>query len=142
SSFVRGTITVIDDLDVMSANRHAGVWQITSTPVAEALMLPEPGYGNVIGFWAAGSSDPYYTATQWWMPTSSRSLYTRSIVSRGSWSSWEQLVGSGGGDSIAPAGASESRANLLTASRGGRIGTGGKAVVSLRFDHNMGAFDD
>ena len=39
------------------------------------------------------------------------------------------------------AGAHAARWGELVASRGGRIGTGGKAVISLRFDHNLGGFD-
>ena len=139
SPFARGELTASDNLDAMADKQYAGAWQVTSTPVAESLGVPSPGFGTVIVFWAAGSSEPYYTATQWWVPAASGDMYKRSIVSRGSWTGWSKI---GGSDApIAPAGASESRANLLAASRGGRIGTGGKAVVSLRFDHNMGAFD-
>ena len=140
SSFARGELTASDNLDAMADRQYAGAWQVTSTPVAESLGVPSPGLGTVIVFWAAGSSEPYYTATQWWVPAASGDMYKRSIVSRGSWTGWSKIGGSD--EPIAPAGASESRANLLAASRGGRIGTGGKAVVSLRFDHNMGAFDE
>ena len=140
ASFARGTLTASHDLDAMADKKYAGAWQVTSTPVAESLGVPSPGFGTVIVFWAAGSSEPYYTATQWWVPAASGDMYKRSIVSRGSWTGWSKIGGSD--EPIAPAGASESRANLLAASRGGRIGTGGKAVVSLRFDHNMGAFDE
>lgn len=146
ASFARGTLTASDDLDAMADKKYAGAWQVTSTPVAESLGVPSPGYGTLIVFWAAGSSEPYYTATQWWVPAASGDMFKRSIVSRGSWSSWSLIggtSGNGGGatEQTAAISASTGRANLLAASRGGRIGTGGKAVVSLRFDHNMGAFD-
>ena len=144
ASFARGTLTASHNLDAMADKKYAGAWQVTSTPVAESLGVPSPGFGTLIVFWAAGLSEPYYTATQWWVPAASGDMFKRSIVSRGSWSSWSLIGGNNQDEEVeqtAAISSSTGRADLLRASRGGRIGTGGKAVVSLRFDHNLGAFD-
>ncbi|MGV0328114.1 polysaccharide deacetylase family protein [Corynebacterium guaraldiae] len=137
ASFVRGKLTADHNLDVMWSAADAGVWQCMESPTAEALGLPEPGIGSLVVLYAAGSAADYYSATQIWVPTRSGKLYTRSRVSNKEWSEWA----SSSSDAFAPAGASSGRENLLAMSRGGKIGTGGKAVVSLRFDHNMAAFD-
>ena len=138
ASFVRGKLTADHSLDVMWSAADAGVWQCMESPTAEALGLPEPGIGALVILYAAGSSADYYSATQIWVPTRSGKFYTRSRLSKKEWSEWS----SSSSDAFAPAGASSGRENLLAMSRGGKIGTGGKAVVSLRFDHNMGAFDE
>src|SRR5699024_6590080 len=84
ASFARGTLTASHNLDAMADKKYAGAWQVTSTPVAESLGVPSPGFGTLIVFWAAGLSEPYYTATQWWVPAASGDMYKRSIISRGS----------------------------------------------------------
>lgn len=137
ASFVRGNLTAKTNLDALSGMESAGAWQVNSTPVAEALGLPAPGIGSVVVLWAAGKSDPYFSATQLWLPAEG-GMWMRSTSARKPWTKWAEAGGSPQGGGSAATG----RADLLRASRGGRIGTGGKAVVSLRFDHNLGGFDE
>lgn len=137
ASFVRGTLNAGSDLNTLSGKEHTGSWQITSTSIAEELGLPTPGIGSVVVLWAAGKSDPYFSATQLWLPAEG-GVWIRSTSSRKPWTKWVEAGGGPQGGGSAAAG----RADLLRASRGGRIGTGGKAVVSLRFDHNLGSFDE
>ena len=137
ASFVRGSLSAETNLDALSNKESAGAWQVGATPVAEALGLPAPGIGSVVVLWAAGVADPYFSATQLWLP-SEGGMWMRSTSSRKPWTKWSEAGGSSSGGGSAAAG----RADLLRASRGGRIGTGGKAVVSLRFDHNLGGFDE
>lgn len=137
ASFVRGNLSAETNLDALSNRESAGAWQVNPSSVAEKLGLPSSDIGTLVVYWAAGSSDPYYSATQLWLPTSG-GMWMRSTSSRKPWTKWSEAGGSSSGGGSAAAG----RADLLRASRGGRIGTGGKAVVSLRFDHNLGSFDE
>lgn len=131
----RGNLEVGVSVDGLVFEEHAGVWALTAGR-AQDNSLPSADYGALTVKWVASTSSPYVVQT--WEPVSTPGCWRRVQRAGGGWTPW--TAGNTTGAS-AGAGAHAARYGDLVASRGGKIGTGGKPVISFRFDTNMGAFD-
>ena len=137
--WMRGELPETLKVDDMMLSEHSGVWSVREAGAADN-NLPEGGSGSLTVQWVDGATAAYAYATQEWTPTGRTGTTWTRQKNRGSeWSEWSKM--GGGAEVTAGAGAHAARWGDLIASRGGRIGTGGKAVISLRFDHNIGGFD-
>ena len=137
--WMRGALPDTLKVDDMMLAEHSGVWSLREGASA-ANSMPEGGSGSLTVKWVDGATAAYAYAVQEWTPTGrTGTTWTRQKNRGGAWSEWSKM--GGGAEVTAGAGAHAARWGDLVASRGGRIGTGGKAVVSLRFDTNQGAFD-
>ncbi|AIJ33469.1 Polysaccharide deacetylase [Corynebacterium imitans] len=130
----RGNLEVGVSVDELVFEEHAGVWALTAGR-AQDNSLPAADYGALTVKWVASTSSPYVVQT--WEPVSTPGCWRRVQKAGGGWTPWTKEGTAGSG-----AGAHAARYGDLVASRGGRIGTGGKPVISFRFDTNQGAFDN
>ena len=115
---------------------YEGVWG-GSARDAGLKRLPEAANGQLtVKVTTRTSSGSVYVMQSW--VTETGNVWTRWFdTSQNQWSEWVSKTNNAAASAI-----SENRHEALIASRGGRIGTSGKAAVSLRFDHNLAPFDE
>ncbi|KZM78407.1 polysaccharide deacetylase family protein [Cellulosimicrobium sp. I38E] len=133
-------ITVLTSGSDLNALRTPGLYVAETAGVAASLLnAPDalPGVLEVL------QVSPVLTVQRWSSTLGSGSMFFRATTSAstGNWTGWRNLFS--GATTVTDAGPYRhvdlvSRARVR---RGGRIGTGGKPVVALRFDHHLDAFE-
>lgn len=117
-----------------------GVYDFNASVMSEIINAPEkyPSMVEVVG--PVGGGGTIKTIRVWpyrrdyWYWTNSDSPY-------GDMRAWKREEPGGGGGQIIDAGAQHRvREEIAVRRKGGRIGTGGKAVVAIRFDHGLTNF--
>ena len=132
----RGYLPNTAQIDTLHAVAHEGTWGVLGGN-NQVVGLPSKDHGILtIKVMHKGISS-WYTLQHF--ATASGERWSR-------WWSGPQQVWSEWVNSTAKqecfAGAANDRKDVFLASRGGRIGTGGKGVVALRFDHSLTPFYD
>lgn len=120
--------------DSLNAIRTAGIYRVPSQSVASAVGAPDASVGSVevrdSGYVGANK----ISLQEAWS-LNRNVFWRRTGQSNGNWSDWQEFR---------PSDASSARQRIalanFTARRGGKIGTGGRAVVALRFDHHTQDF--
>lgn len=133
----RGILDGSTPLDEIKYEKDEGVWRVLSESTSDLLGLSETSPGKLEVQWIAGSNTPY--AIQIWRPVMGIDTWERRNNAYG-WSAWRSKADEGSNTEGAVELTAESRREQLIASRGGRIGTGGKGAVAFRFDHNVAPF--
>lgn len=142
--FARGALPNNTDVNTYRLKEHEGVWEVRSSgAVATMLNLPTGGAG-IFTVKATASTDIAMQTYETYGSTGGFYFRHIDVPSTGAWGPWNKFATiadlDGGGSS--GAGVHVGLANDLlkqdfSRRRGGRIKTGAKAVVSLRFDHGL-----
>lgn len=142
--WARGPIANGTDLNALRFKTDEGVWEVRSASVAATLLNLPTGGAGLLTVKVTGSTN--VAMQQYETYGSTGGVYWRQIEtpSSGTWGPWKKAATT---DDITGGGSSGSGAHVGIANdllkqdfsrrRGGRIKTGGKGAVALRFDHGL-----
>lgn len=141
----RGVIPLNSDLNDMRGVDYAGAWAVNSNTQAQSHTNYPSGYAGTVEIVVAGSITTQTVRPYAWDNPNRPQVFVRTVsnITGPVWTPWvdiaAQTSGGGGGDSLP--GHDVARGTAIRR-RGGTIGTGGRAVVALRYDHGTANFRD
>lgn len=121
----KGALTSTSDLSTLAS----GAWYVSNTTIASALGLPTARPGAIIVTNVSVSKTLMFQSIE--AAGEPSRLFVQQYISS-TWSPWKELAQDG--EELPGPVRRELLQQGLTARKGGRIGTGGKGVIALRFD--------